>query len=134
MKKLITLIVLVLTTCVGFAQVESSIKKSGNFYELSDLWVKDSVSVKLLLDTYKIDITNLDSVRFFKDFKLNQRLHDTFSYDSYVYMLDKKTGVVTLNNIPRTNEYNDNPKLHKYVLIYCFDDYIDKKNINIKVF
>jgi hypothetical protein len=134
MKKLITLIVLVLTTCVGFAQVESSIKKSGNFYELSDLWVKDSVSVKLLLDTYKIDITNLDSVRFFKDFKLNQRLHDTFSYDSYVYMLDKKTGVVTLNNIPHTNEYNDNPKLHKYVLIYCFDDYIDKKIINIKVF
>jgi hypothetical protein len=98
MKKLITLIVLVLTTCVGFAQVESSIKKAGNFYELSDLWVKDSVSVKLLLNTYKIDITNLDSVRFFKDFKLNQTLHNEFTYDSYVYIQDKKTGVVTLDN------------------------------------
>ena len=131
MKKLITLIVLVLTTCVGFAQVEPSIKKSGNFYELSDLWVKDSMSVKLLLDTYKIDVINLDSVRFFKDFKLNQTLHNEFSYDSYVYTQDKKTGVVTLDSIPHTN---NNPKLHKYVLIYCFDDYTDKKIINIKVF
>jgi hypothetical protein len=131
MKNLITLIVLVLTTCVGFAQVEPSIKKAGNFYELSDLWVKDSVSVKLLLNTYKIDITNLDSVRFFKDFKLNQTLHNEFTYNSYVYMQDKKTGVVTLDSIPHTNTH---PKLGKYVLIYCFDDYTDKKIINIKVF
>ena len=131
MKKLITLIVLVLTSCVGFAQVESSIKKSGNFYELNDLWVNYSISVKLLLDTYKIDISNLDSVKFFKDFKLNQTLHNEFTYDSYVYMLDKQTGVVTLDSIPHTNTH---PKLHKYVLIYCFDDYTDKKIINIKVF
>jgi len=39
--------------------------------------------------------------------------------------------VVTLDNIPHTNV---NPKLNKYVLIYCFDDYTDKKIINIKVF
>ena len=105
--------------------------KAGYFYELSNLWSMDSVSVKQLLDTYKLDISKLDTVQYFKQFDLNLKLHKNFTNDTYVYILNKRTGAVTMNYINTVGVY---PKLNKYVMVICFDLNLDEKVINIKVF
>jgi hypothetical protein len=91
----------------------------------------DSVSVKQLLDTYKLDISKLDTVQYFNQFKLNLKLHKNFTNDTYVYILNKKTGAVTMNYINTVGAY---PKLNKYVMVICFDLNLDEKIINIVVF
>ena len=105
--------------------------KAGYFYELSNLWSMDSVSVKQLLDTYKLDISKLDTVQYFKQFDLNLKLHKNFTNDTYVYILNKKTGAVTMNYINTVGAY---PKLNKYVMVICFDLNLDEKIINVVVF
>jgi hypothetical protein len=114
---------------LSFCQIQA--KKTGNYYELNDLWKRDSVSVKQLMDTYKLDISKFINIKFFGDFDLSKELHDNYSFTTYVHALDKKTGVVTLESIPHLGEL---PKPDKYVMIYCFDNYTDSKIINIKVF
>jgi len=91
----------------------------------------DSVSVKQLLDTYKLDISKLDTVQFFKQSDLNMKLHKNFTNDTYVYILNKKTGAVTMEAINNVRTY---PKLNKYVMVICFDLGLNEKVINIKVF
>jgi hypothetical protein len=129
MKKLITIVLFIFISNLSFSQIQAV--KAGNYYELNDLWKRDSISVKQLMDTYKLDISNLVYVKFFGDFELSQELHDNYSYTTYVYALDKKTGVVTMESIPHVKKL---PKPNKYVMVYCFDNYTDSKIINIKVF
>jgi hypothetical protein len=129
MKKLITIVLFIFVSNLTFGQIQA--RKAGNYYELNDLWKRDSVSVKQLMDTYKLDISKFVYVKFFGDFDLSQELHDNYSYTTYVYALDKKTGVVTLESIPHVGEL---PKPNKYVMVYCFDNYTDSKIINIKIF
>jgi len=125
MKNIIFIISFIFASSVSFGQIDTKLVKSGNFYELSELWVKDSVSVKKLINTYNLDISKLDTVQFYKE------LHTNYSYTSYVYTLDKKTGVITMDSFPHVGVCS---KLNKYVMVFCFDDYTDKKVINIKVF
>ena len=129
MKNLITIILFIFISNLSFSQ--PTIRKAGDFYELNDLWKRDSISVKKLMDNYKIDTTNLTNVKFFEEFDLNLELHDKYSHTAYVYVLYKETGVVTINSF----FYEGNlPGPNKYIMSYCFDDYVDKKIINIKVF
>jgi hypothetical protein len=129
MKKLqlLVLLITILSTNVTFSQI----RKAGNYYELNDLWKRDSVSVKQLLNKFDLKISKLDSVQFFKQFDFNLELHDNYSYKTYVYVLYKKTGEVTMESF---NYEGNLPQPNKYVMVYCFDDYVDKKIINIKVF
>ncbi len=127
MKNLIIILSFIFASSVSFGQFV----KAGNFYELSNLWSIDSVSVKQLLNTYKLDISKLDTVQYFNQFKLNLKLHKNFTNDTYVYILNKKTGAVTMNYINTVGAY---PKLNKYVMVICFDLNLDEKIINIVVF
>ena len=129
MKKLqlLGLLITILSTNVTFSQI----RKAGNYYELNDIWKRDSVSVKQLLNKFDLNISKLDSVQFFKQFDFNLELHDNYSYKTYVYVLYKKTGEVTMESF---NYKGNLPQPNKYVMVYCFDDYVDKKIINIKVF
>ena len=129
MKNLIIILSFIFASSKSFGQFV----ESGKFYELSKLWSKDSVSVKQLLNTYKLDISKLDTVQYFKQFKFAKKLEEDFSHNWYLYTLDKKTGVVTMDS-----EYNVGvcAKLNKYVMVVCFDLDLDlnKKIICIKVF
>ena len=127
MKNLIIILSFIFASKTSFGQFV----KAGNFYELSKLWSIDSVSVKQLLDTYKLDISKLDTVQYFNQFKLNLKLHKNFTNDTYVYILNKKTGAVTMDYINTVMPY---PKLNKYVMVICFDLNLDEKIINIVVF
>ena len=129
MKKLITIILFIFISNLSFGQLQ--IRKAGDFYELNDLWRRDSVSVKKLMDTYKLTTSKLVTVKFWDEFDLNVELHEKYSYTTYVYVLYKKTGMVTMESVPHVGIL---PNPNKYVMIYCFDDYVDKKVINIKVF
>ena len=129
MKNLITIILFIFISNLSFGQIP--IRKAGNFYELNDLWKQDSVSVKQLINKFDLNITKLDTIQFFKEFDLNKKLHKEHTYTTYVYTLDKKTNTITMKSLV----YEGNkPRLNKYVMIFCFDDYVDKKIINIKVF
>jgi len=127
MKNLIIILCFIFASSISFGQFV----KAGNFYELSNLWSIDSVSVKQLLNTYKLDISKLDTVQYFNQFKLNLKLHKNFTNDTYVYILNKRTGAVTMNYINTVGAY---PKLNKYVMVICFDLNLDEKIINIVVF
>jgi len=127
MKNLIIILCFIFASSISFGQFV----KAGNFYELSKLWSIDSVSVKQLLNTYKLDISKLDTVQYFNQFKLNLKLHKNFTNDTYVYILNKRTGAVTMNYINTVGAY---PKLNKYVMVICFDLNLDEKIINIVVF
>jgi len=127
MKNLIIILSFIFASSVSFGQFV----KAGNFYELSNLWSMDSVSVKQLLNTYKLDISKLDTIQYFKQFDLNLKLHKNFTNDTYVYILNKRTGAVTMKYI---NEIRSYPKLNKYVMVICFDLNLDEKIINIVVF
>lgn len=129
MKNLITVILFIFTLNLSFGQIP--IKKSGNFYELNDLWKQDSLSVKQLINKFDLNITKLDTIQFFKQFDLNKKLHNEYTYTTYIYTLDKQTNTVTMKSVV---DVGVKPRLNKYVMIFCFDDYIDKKIINIKVF
>ena len=96
-----------------------------------NLWKRDSVSVKQLTNKFNLDITKLETVQFFKQFKFNKQLHDEYSHTTYVYTLYKKTGVVIMESF-----YDQRPKpvMNKYVMIICMDENTDRKIINIKVF
>jgi hypothetical protein len=127
MKNLIIILCFIFASSISFGQFV----KAGNFYELSNLWSIDSVSVKQLLNTYKLDISKLDTIQYFNQFKLNLKLHKNFTNDTYVYILNKKTGAVTMNYINTVGAY---PKLNKYVMVICFDLNLDEKIINVVVF
>ena len=127
MKNLIIILSFIFASKTSFGQFV----KAGYFYELSNLWSMDSVSVKQLLDTYKLDISKLDTVQYFKQFDLNLKLHKNFTNDTYVYILNKRTGAVTMNYINTVGVY---PKLNKYVMVICFDLNLDEKIINVVVF
>ena len=127
MKNLIIILCFIFASSISFGQFV----KAGNFYELSNLWSIDSVSVKQLLNTYKLDISKLDTIQYFNQFKLNLKLHKNFTNDTYVYILNKKTGAVTMEAINNVRTY---PKLNKYVMVICFDLGLNEKVINIKVF
>lgn len=129
MKNLITIILFIFVTNLSFGQIP--IRKAGNFYELNDLWKQDSVSVKKLIDKFDLKISKLDTVQFFKQFDLNKKLHNERPYTTYIYNLDKQTNKVTMESVV---DEGVKPRLNKYVMIFCFDDYTNKKIINIKVF
>ena len=109
----------------------SQIRKAGNFYELNDLWKRDSTSVKQLINKYNLDITKLDTVQFFKQFKFNKKLHDEYSHTSYVYTLYKNRNEVMMESF---YDQRAKPALNKYVMIVCMDENTERKIINIKVF
>jgi hypothetical protein len=127
MKKLITIVLFIFISSLSFSQI----KKAGNFYELNDLWKRDSVSVKQLTNKFNLNLTKLDTVQFFKQFKFNKQLHDECSHTTYVYTLYKKTGVVTMESF---YDQRSKPVMNKYVMIICMDENTDRKIINIKVF
>ena len=127
MKKLITIILFIFISNLSFSQI----KRAGDFYELDKLWKRDSVSVKQLINKFNLDISKLETFRFFEDFDFNKELHDNYSHMSYVYILNKETGVVTMNSY---NHEGLKPNLNKYVMIDCFDADSGKKTITIKVF
>ena len=129
MKNLITIILFIFISNLSFGQ--PTIRKAGDFYELDDLWKRDSISVKKLMDNYKIVTTNLTNVKFFDEFDLNVELHEKYSYTTYIYTLDKQTNKVTMESVV---DKGVKPRLNKYVMIFCFDDYVNKKIINIKIF
>jgi hypothetical protein len=127
MKKLITIILFIFISNLSFSQI----KRAGDFYELDKLWKRDSVSVKQLINKFNLDISKLETVRFFGDFDFNKELHDNYTYKAYAYVLNKETGVVTMNSY----DYEGlKPSLNKYVMIFCFDADSGKKTIAIKVF
>ena len=121
--------------CFGFLLITNlsfgQIRKAGDFYELNDLWKRDSVTIKKMLKEYDINISKLDTVQFFENFDFNLELHDNYSYNAYSHVLYKKTGQTTMKFFPYEGKL---PRPNKYVMIFCFDDYVDKKIINIKVF
>jgi hypothetical protein len=127
MKKLITVILFIFISNLTFSQI----KRAGSFYELSDLWKKDSVSVKQLITKFDLNITKLDTVQFFKQFDLNKDLHTNYSYECYIYKLDKKTNTISMKEYFRQGL---KPKLNKYVMVFCFDNDNGEKIINIKIF
>lgn len=127
MKKLITITLFIFISSLSFGQI----KKAGNFYELNDLWERDSISVKQLTDKFNLNLTKLDTVQFFKQFNFNKQLHDEYSHTTYVYTLYKKTGVVTMESF---YDQRSKPVVNKYVMIICMDENTDRKIINIKVF
>jgi hypothetical protein len=127
MKKLITIILFIFISNLSFSQI----KKGGNFYELNELWERDSVSVKQLTNKFNLNLTKLDTVQFFKQFKFNKQLHDEYSHTTYVYTLYKKTSVVTMESF---YDQRSKPVMNKYVMIICMDENTDRKIINIKVF
>jgi hypothetical protein len=127
MKKLIPIFCFILFSNYSFSQI----RKAGNFYELNDLWKRDSIPVKQLINKFNLDLTKLDTIQFFKQFKFNKQLHDEYSHTTYIYTLYKKTDKVTMES-----DYTERPKpmLNKYVMLICMDDYTDRKIINIQVF
>jgi len=129
MKKLIPIFCFILLSNLSFSQIMA--RKAGNYYEFNDLWQRDSLSVKLLINTYKLDISKLEYVKFFEDFDLSYKLQENYSYTTYAYMIDKNTGTVIINSIPHEQKL---PAPNKYFMLYCFDDFTEKKIINIKVF
>lgn len=126
MKKLLFFGFLLITN-LSFGQI----RKAGDFYELNDLWKRDSVTIKKMLKEYDINISKLDTVQFFENFDFNLELHDNYSHNAYSHVLYKKTGQTTMKFFPYKGKL---PGPNKYVMIFCFDDYVDKKIINIKVF
>jgi len=126
MKKLLCFGILLISN-LSFGQI----RKAGDFYELNDLWKRDSITIKKMLKEYDINISKLDTVQFFENFDFNVELHDNYSYNAYSYVLYKKTGQTTMKFFPYEGKL---PRPNKYVMIFCFDDYVDKKIINIKVF
>ena len=126
MKKLLFFGFLLITN-LSFSQI----RKAGDFYELNDLWKRDSVTIKKMLKEYDINISKLDTVQFFENFDFNLELHDNYSHNAYSHVLYKKTGQTTMKFFPYEGKL---PRPNKYVMIFCFDDYVDKKIINIKVF
>lgn len=127
MKKLISIILFIFITTISFGQIT----KAGNFYELNDLWKRDSVSVKQLTNKFNLNLTKLDTVEFFKQFKFNKQLHDEYSHTTYVYTLYKKTGVVTMESF---YDQRNKPVMNKYVMVFCLDENTNRKIINIKIF
>lgn len=127
MKKLITIILFIFISNLSFSQI----KKAGNFYELNELWERDSVSVKQLTNKFNLNLTKLDTVQFFKEFDFNKKLHDEYSHTTYVHTLYKKTGVVVMESF---YDQRSKPVMNKYVMIICMDENTDRKIINIKVF
>jgi hypothetical protein len=88
MKKFISILCFILFSNLSLGQIP--IRKAGNFYELNDLWKRDSASVKQLINKFDLNITKLDTVQFFKQFKFNKQLHDEYSHTSYIYIIQKK--------------------------------------------
>ena len=129
MKKLIPILGFILFSNLSFGQIP--IRKAGNFYELNDLWKRDSASVKQLINKFDLNITKLDTVQFFKQFKFNKQLHDEYSHTSYIYTLYKKSDKVIMESI---YDQRAKPALNKYVMIICMDENTERKIINIKVF
>lgn len=127
MKKLFFLSILFISN-LSFGQMAI---KAGNYYEYHKLWKRDSVSVKKLMDNYKLDISKLEYVKFFGDFDLSHKLHTNYSYTAYIYKVDKDTGVVSMDSIPYESK---TPAPNKYFMVYCFDDFTKGKTIYIKVF
>ena len=127
MKKLIPILCFILYSNLTFSQI----RKAGNFYELDDLWKRDSISVKQLIKKFDLNITKLDTVQFFKQFKFNKQLHDEYSHTSYVYTLYKKSDEVIMESF---YDQRAKPALNKYVMIVCMDENTERKIINIKVF
>ena len=112
---------------LGFSQI----RKAGNFYELNDLWKRDSTSVKQLINKFNLNIKKLDTVQFFKQFKFNKELHDEYTHTTYVYTLYKSSNEVTMKAI---YDKRAKPALNKYVMIICMDENTERKIINIKIF
>ena len=127
MKKFIPILCFILFSNFTYSQI----RKAGNFYELNDLWKRDSVSVKQLINKFNLNITRLDTVQFFKQFKFNKQLHDEYSYNLYIYTLYKKTGDITMKSFSRESS---KPLLNKYIMVFCMDENTERKIINIKVF
>jgi hypothetical protein len=67
MKKLFFLSIVFISN-LSFGQMAI---KAGNYYEYHKLWKRDSVSVKKLMDNYKLDISKLEYFKFFGDFDLS---------------------------------------------------------------
>ena len=128
MKKLTILSILFISN-IAFCQIP--LKKAGNFYELNDLWKRDSVSVKKLINKFDLHISKLDTVQFFKQFKFSKQLHDEYSHASYIYTLYKKSNEVKMESF---YDQRAKPALNKYVMIICMDENTERKIINIKVF
>ena len=78
-----------------------------------------------------MDITKLETIQFFKQFKFNKQLHDEYSHTSYIYTLYKKSDKVIMESI---YDQRAKPALNKYVMIICMDENTERKIINIKVF
>ena len=129
MKKLIPIFCFILFSNLTFSQIP--LKKMGDFYELNDLWKRDSVSVKQLINKFDLHISKLDTVQFFKQFDLTKKLQSEYSHIAYIYTLDKKTNSVTMKSIVKQRA---NPIINKYVMIVCFDENTDRKVIDILVF
>ncbi len=127
MKKLITIILFIFISNLSFSQI----KKDGNFYELNELWERDSVSVKQLITKFNLNLSTLETVQFFKQFDFNKKLHDEYSHTTYIHTLYKNSGEVTMESF---FDQRVNPSLNKYVMIICMDENTERKIINIKVF
>lgn len=128
MKQLLLLSIILISN-LTLSQIP--IKKAGNFYELNDLWKRDSLSVKQLLNKYDLNISKLDTVRFFHQFDFNKQLHDNYSYTAYLYKINKNTGAILMDTFFYKGK---KPMLNKYVMIVCFDAFSGVKTITIKVF
>ena len=87
MKKLIPIFCFVLFSNLSHSQI----RKAGDFYELNDLWKRDSTSVKQLINKFNLNISKLDTVQFFNEFDFNKELHDEYSHTAYIYTLYKQT-------------------------------------------
>jgi hypothetical protein len=127
MKKLIPIFCFILFSNYSFSQI----RKAGNFYELNDLWKRDSIPVKQLINKFNLDLTKLDTIQFFKQFKFNKQLHDEYSHTTYIYTLYKNSVEVTMESI---YDQRIKPSLNKYVMILCMDENTERKIINIKLF
>jgi hypothetical protein len=127
MKKLIPILCFILFSNLSFSQI----RKAGNFYELNDLWKRDSTSVKQLMNKFNLNISKLETVQFFKQFDFSKKLHDEYTHTTYVYTLYKNRDEVIMESF---YDQRAKPALNKYVMILCMDENTERKIINIKVF
>ena len=97
MKKLITIVLLIFISNLSFGQIP--LKKEGDFYELNDLWKRDSISVKQLIDKFNLDITKLETVQLFEQFDFAKKLQDE------IKAIEVAADSVSLENMYKLNGF-----------------------------
>ena len=72
---------------ISAAAVSKALHNDSRISEKTKENVRHSLSVKI--NKYDLNISKLDTVRFFHQFDFNKQLHDNYSYTAYLYKFNK---------------------------------------------